>query len=153
MKEIKHKKAIITAAVIAATTVGGVAAVSHDKNVSAAKKADTTTEDTSSTHKSRPELSEEKKAKLQEKLENMTDAERDECVFPVEYIFRGLDAVTLSPFFSRLARSGLEIYLKKINLDLPLGTRVRLCDENGFFALGEVREFEGGRAIKPIRQF
>ena len=86
-------------------------------------------------------------------LENMTDAERDECVFPVEYIFRGLDAVTLSPFFSRLAHSGLEIYLKKINLDLPLGTRVRLRDEAGFFALGEVREFEGGRAIKPIRQF
>lgn len=86
-------------------------------------------------------------------LENMTDSEREACVFPVEYIFRELPAVTLSPFFSRLAHSGLEIYLKKINIDLPLGTRVRLCDEEGFFALGEVREFDEGRAIKPIRQF
>ena len=73
--------------------------------------------------------------------------------FPVEYIFRDLDEVRLSPFFSRLAHSGLEIYLKKINLDLPEGTRVRLSDENGFFALGEVREYENGLAIKPIRQF
>jgi hypothetical protein len=30
---------------------------------------------------------------------------------------------------------------------------VRLLDADGFFAIGEVREFEGGLAIKPIRQF
>lgn len=86
-------------------------------------------------------------------LENMTDEEREECVFPVEYIFRELDEVRLQPFFARLAHSGLEIYLKKIKLDLPIGTRVRLSDDEGFFALGEVREFDGGLAIKPIRQF
>lgn len=86
-------------------------------------------------------------------LENMTEEERDMCVFPVEYIFRDLEEVRLSPFFARLAHSGLEIYLKKIDLDLSEGTRVRLSDADGFFALGEVREFEEGRAIKPIRQF
>lgn len=86
-------------------------------------------------------------------LENMTDVEREGCVFPVEYIFRGLPEVKLPAFFARLAHSGLEIYLKKINLDLPIGARVRLADEKGFFALGEVREYEQGMAIKPIRQF
>jgi tRNA pseudouridine55 synthase len=86
-------------------------------------------------------------------LEKMTDAERYACIFPVEYIFRGLDEVRLPAFFAKLAHSGLEIYLKKIGLDLPVGCRVRLYDENGFFALGEVREYEGGLAIKPIRQF
>ena len=86
-------------------------------------------------------------------LENMSEEERDKCIFPVEYIFRDLDTVTLPDFFSKLAHSGLEIYLKKINLDLPLGTRVRLADKDGFFAVGEVREFESGAAIKPIRQF
>ena len=86
-------------------------------------------------------------------LENMTEKERDACIFPVEYIFKSLEAVTLSDFFARLAHSGLEIYLKKINLTLPLGTRVRLLDKDGFFAVGEVREYEGGLAIKPIRQF
>jgi tRNA pseudouridine55 synthase len=86
-------------------------------------------------------------------LENMSEAERDECIFPVEYIFRDLEAVTLPDFFARLAHSGLEIYLKKINLTLPLGTRVRLLDKDGFFAVGEVREYADGLAIKPIRQF
>jgi hypothetical protein len=56
-------------------------------------------------------------------------------------------------FFARLAHSGLEIYLKKIDLDLAEGTRVRLLDKNGFFAVGEVRAFDDGLAIKPIRQF
>lgn len=86
-------------------------------------------------------------------LENMTETERDGCIFPVEYIFRDLAAVTLPDFFSRLAHSGLEIYLKKINLTLPEGTRVRLLDKDGFFAVGEVKEYENGLAIKPIRQF
>ena len=86
-------------------------------------------------------------------LENMTDAEREACIFPVEYIFRGLPEVRLAPFFSRLAHSGLEIYLKKIGQDLPIGARVRLSDADGFFALGEVRDFDDGAAIKPIRQF
>ena len=86
-------------------------------------------------------------------IENMTESERGACVFPVEYIFRDLEEVKLPAFFAKLARSGLEIYLKKINLDLPLGTRVRLADEKGFFALGEVREYDDGPAIKPIRQF
>ena len=86
-------------------------------------------------------------------LENMSETERESCIFPVEYIFRQYEEVRLSAFFSKLAHSGLEIYLKKINLDLPTGTMVRLSDENGFFALGEVREYEGGKAIKPIRQF
>ena len=90
---------------------------------------------------------------VKEIIENMTDEEREKCIFPVEYIFRGLDEVVLPDFFSRLAHSGLEIYLKKINLDLSLGTRVRLLDKDGFFAVGEVREFEDGMAIKPIRQF
>ncbi len=86
-------------------------------------------------------------------LENMTEEEREACVFPVEHIFMKYDEVKLPAFFSRLAHSGLEIYLKKINLDLPLGTLVRLSDKDGFFALGEVREYENGLAIKPIRQF
>ena len=88
-----------------------------------------------------------------EELENMTDSEREEVIFPVEYIFRDLPEVHLPAFYAKLAHSGLEIYLKKIGLDLPLGARVRMMDADGFFALGEVREFDDGNAIKPIRQF
>lgn len=86
-------------------------------------------------------------------LEEMSGEERAAAVFSIEYIFRDLEEIMLPDFFSRLAHSGLEIYLKKISADLPLGTRVRLSDKDGFFAVGEVREYEGGSAIKPIRQF
>ena len=86
-------------------------------------------------------------------LEAMSIEQRIAEVYPVPYIFRELKEVTLSEFFSRLARSGLEIYLKKIGVNFDLGERVRLYDEKGFFAVGEVRMFEDGAAIKPIRQF
>jgi hypothetical protein len=59
--------------------------------------------------------------------------------------------VTLSDFYARLCRSGCEIYQHKINSHFPLGTRVRICDKDGFFALGEVREYEDGTAIKSIK--
>ncbi len=86
-------------------------------------------------------------------LEAMSEEERKKAVFPVEHIFRELPQVKLSEFFSRLAHSGLEIYEKKIGVNFALGERVRLLDGDGFFAVGEVREYEDGLAIKPIRQF
>ena len=86
-------------------------------------------------------------------LEAMTEEERDGRIRPVETVFKSEKRLTLSPFFARLARCGVEIYLKKIGVSLELGERVTLFDENGFFALGEVREFESGAAIKPIKQF
>ena len=86
-------------------------------------------------------------------LENMSDEERQKRLLPTEKIFEKYRAVTLPDFFSRLAHSGLEIYLKKISDGGSLGERVRMCDKNGFFALGEIREFEDGLAIKPIKQF
>lgn len=86
-------------------------------------------------------------------LEAMSEKEREDKILPTERIFEDKRRVTLEPFFSRLARCGVEIYLKKINFSAELGERVTLFDENGFFALGEVREFENGVAIKPIKQF
>ena len=56
-------------------------------------------------------------------------------------------------FFARLAKSGLEIYLHKIKKSFKVGDVVRIADSDGFFAVGEVREFPDGPAIKPIRQF
>lgn len=86
-------------------------------------------------------------------LEAMSEEQREAKILPTERIFEDKRRVTLAPFFARLARCGLEIYLKKINLSAEIGERVTLFDENGFFALGEVREFEDGAAIKPIKQF
>ena len=86
-------------------------------------------------------------------IEAMSEAERDKLIVPIERVFEKYKAVKLSPFFARLAKCGVEIYLSKIGASLDIGERVRLSDENGFFALGEVRAFDTGAAIKPIKQF
>ena len=86
-------------------------------------------------------------------IEEMSEEERFKLVVPVEQVFLDLEAVELPEFFARLAHSGLEIYLKKIGRSFAVGERVRLLDSDGFFALGEVREYPDGLAVKPIRQF
>lgn len=86
-------------------------------------------------------------------LSEMSDAERAGALIPTETLFVDLPEVDLPPFFARLGRAGAEIYQRKIGTALPLGARVRLRDADGFFALGEVREFETGLAIKPIKMF
>jgi tRNA pseudouridine55 synthase len=86
-------------------------------------------------------------------LESMTEKEREALVLDTETLFYEHKKVLLPDFFARLCNSGCEIYLKKLALDLDLGEKVRLYDKNGFFSLGEVREFENGKAIKPIKKF
>ena len=87
-------------------------------------------------------------------LEEMTEEERLACLIPTERLFDSLPAVRLPEFFERLCRGGCEIYQKKLRTDLPVGQRVRLCTADGtFFALGEVREYEEGSAIKSVKIF
>ncbi len=89
-----------------------------------------------------------------EALEEMSDAEREARLLPIESLFTDLPAVHLPAFYEKLSRSGCEIYQKKIGTAYAIGTRVRLCDATGvFFALGEVREYEGGTAIKAVKLF
>ncbi len=86
-------------------------------------------------------------------LRALDQAERDALLLPIEDAFGDLPAVKLPPFFAKLAHSGLEIYQKKIGTGYPVGQTVRFSDADGFFALGEVRDYPDGTAIKPIKQF
>ena len=89
-----------------------------------------------------------------EDMGDMSDEERLSYLLPIESLFDGLPAVGLPAFYERLCRSGCEIYQKKIGTEHKIGTRVRICDASGrFFALGEIREYEEGTAIKAIKQF
>lgn len=92
-------------------------------------------------------------SKTLEQLEQMSESEREACVLPIEKVFEGYRRVELPEFFARLAHNGQQVYLSKIRLEIPQGETVRLYDGDGFFAVGEVREYEDGLAIKPIRQF
>ena len=85
--------------------------------------------------------------------EAMTEEEREARIYPVDDVYKKYELVTLPDFFARLAHAGQEIYLHKIKKDYKVGTVLRIADAEGFFAVGEVKEFEGGLAIKPIRQF
>ncbi len=94
-----------------------------------------------------------KDAKTLDELGVLSEAERAACLIPEEALFPSFGATTLPPFFAHLAHCGAEVYLKKIGLSAEVGARFRLYDEEGFFAIGEVRKFEEGLAIKPIKQF
>ncbi len=88
-----------------------------------------------------------------EELEAMSYEERISLLLPLESAFEDVEKVTLAPFFAKLCKSGCEIYLKKIGKNFDLGKRLRIYDESGFFALGEVREYKDGKAIKMIKLF
>ena len=93
-------------------------------------------------------------AKTVAELEQMTEEERLACLIPTERLFDSLPAIRLPEFFERLCRGGCEIYQKKLHSSLPVGQRVRLCNANGeFFALGEIRSYEQGTAVKSIKIF
>lgn len=86
-------------------------------------------------------------------LEEMTEAEKNALLHPVETLFEDLGCVHLNDFFARLAACGCEIYQKKIGTHFDEGVLVRLYDACGFFAIGRVQAFEQGSAVKPIKQF
>lgn len=87
-----------------------------------------------------------------DELGAMTVEERLSRLIPTEALFSSLLAVTLPDFYYRLCTNGCEIYQKKIKTAFAVGARVRLCTPEGeFFALGEVREYADGTAIKAIK--
>ena len=88
-----------------------------------------------------------------EQIENMSEQDRLSLLVPTEELFCDLESVVLSDFYARLCRSGCEIYQRKIGSAFPVGARVKICDKDGFFALGEVREYDDGSAIKAIKLF
>ena len=88
------------------------------------------------------------------KLEELDIDSRISLLIPTESLFTSLPAVSLPAFYEKLSRSGCEIYQSKIKTNYAVGTRVRMCSaDRSFYALGEVKEFENGSAIKAIKLF
>lgn len=87
-------------------------------------------------------------------LEEMSESERAALLIPTEMLFQDLAPIRLPAFYEKLCRDGCEIYLKKIGVSFPIGSRVRLCSADGsFFAIGEIGEFKNGIAVKAIKTF
>lgn len=88
-----------------------------------------------------------------EQLETMSRDERIACLIPVERIFRDCPRLTLPAFYENLAKNGCEIYQKKIGTDFDLGKRLALYGKEGFYGVGEVRNYPDGSAVKVIKRF
>lgn len=89
-----------------------------------------------------------------ETLESLNADKRLSLLLPTESLFENLGRVCLTDFFEKLSRSGCEIYQGKVKTSFAIGERVRICNSKGvFYALGEIREYEKGTAIKPIKLF
>lgn len=88
-----------------------------------------------------------------DEIEKMSECQRTNLLMPTESLFDELDTVRLPEFYERLCRNGAEIYQKKLGLGYDVGTKLRIYGKDGFFALGEVMDFESGTAIKPIKLF
>ncbi|MEE0834801.1 MAG: tRNA pseudouridine(55) synthase TruB [Clostridia bacterium] len=88
-----------------------------------------------------------------EELEKTPYDERKKLLIDTEQLFSSIPKVSLNSFFAKLAKDGNCIYQKKAGYNFTSGTRVRLCDEHGFFSLGEVMEQNGESVIKPIKKF
>lgn len=88
-----------------------------------------------------------------EELEALTPEQRSSILLPTETLFEHLPAIKLSDFFAKLSRNGCEIYQRKIGSDFPVGTMLRVCDKNGFYAVGEIREYPEGAAVKLLKRF
>lgn len=86
-----------------------------------------------------------------EEIEALSQEERDALLIPTENLFAELPMVKLPAFYERLAKNGAEIYQKKIGASFPLGALLRVHGGEGFFGIGEVREYESGSAVKIVK--
>ncbi|MBR5515455.1 MAG: tRNA pseudouridine(55) synthase TruB [Clostridia bacterium] len=86
-------------------------------------------------------------------LREMSEEQKENILLPIESLFEELPKVVLPEFFTKLSRSGQQVYQKKIGTKYELSQRVRLYDNNGFYGLGEVCDYPEGSAVKTIKQF
>lgn len=88
-----------------------------------------------------------------EELAEMEFEDRLKLPRPTESLFMTLPKVHINDFYTKLIKGGTELYQKKLGTKFEIGTTVRLVNGKEFIALGEVKEYEGGTAIKPVKLF
>ena len=88
-----------------------------------------------------------------DELEKMSYEERASLLLPPEKLFLDAEPVSFSEFYTRLFKSGCEIYQKKIGTHFPVDTFIRVYENNEFIALAKVQDYPDGTAIKSIKFF
>ena len=88
-----------------------------------------------------------------DELEGMELEERVKLLLPPEELFLTAEPVSFSEFYTRLFKSGCEIYQKKIGTSFPVDSFLRVYENDEFIALAKVQEYPDGSAIKSIKFF
>ncbi len=87
-------------------------------------------------------------------LEEMTEEEREDVLVPTERLFEAYPVLELPPFFARLILNGCAVDVKKLGIqETEEHIFFRLCDENGFFAVGETKFCDGALCMKKTCAF
>lgn len=86
-------------------------------------------------------------------LEKMSEREREDILLPIQDLFQAYPLFLLPTFYDRLILNGCAVACQKLSLTVPSGTRLRLYEKDKFVALGEVREENGNRVLKKIKNF
>ena len=88
-------------------------------------------------------------------LEAMSEEKRLARVIPTDELFSrlGYSRKDVSAYPASLVRNGQTVLIKKLGICGEVGERVRIYDEEGFFAIGEIVDTESGFALKPVKQF
>lgn len=87
-------------------------------------------------------------------LSSMTQEEILLHLKPAESIFCDLEMITFPPFFEHLFKNGAPVFVHKLaRNDIKESVFYRICDANGFFALGEAMIIDKLLAIKVKKFF
>ena len=88
-----------------------------------------------------------------EELEAMTIEERAALVAPTETLFSDLEEININDFYTKLIKGGTELYQKKLGTSFSEGAYIRIRHNGSFIALGQVKEYKSGSAVKPVKLF
>ena len=88
-----------------------------------------------------------------EDLEVMEIEERAKLVMPTESLFAECPKVEVNDFYAKLIRGGTELYQKKLGTNIETDKYVRIIHNDTFIALGQVKEFDQGSAVRPVKLF
>lgn len=88
-----------------------------------------------------------------EDLEVMDIEERAKLVMPTESLFEECPKVVVNDFYAKLIRGGTELYQKKLGTNIETDKYVRIIHNDTFIALGQVKEYDQGSAVRPVKLF
>lgn len=88
-------------------------------------------------------------------LEAMSEEEIENTIIPTESLFSSVKKIDLPDFYEKLAKNGAEVYLHKLGCESEynVGEWVRIYGAEGFFAIGRVKKYPDGVAIKTETMF